>query len=116
MKTLQLFFIASLIFASVTVSDARTFSNDVEATITTHQNTGVIVRVDNNTNQQVKVEIRDKFGNIIHSQLVKDQKFRAKFSFSLVADGEYTILVSDKSGVVVSKEIAVFTSRQVAMR
>ncbi len=119
MKNLKMNFIASLLLGLVMLSHTNAsprLDDEIRASIIKTDKESLVVHVNKVTHERVKVEIKDETGKIIYSKKIVHHTFSEKYDFSKIADGTYTILVSNDSKVLASKEFSIFTSREIAMR
>lgn len=119
MKNLKLTLIIAVLFAFSTATyaqQAENTDNSIQASFVKTEKQSMLVHVNKTADELVRVEIKDAYDHVIYTKVVKDSKFSGKFDFSNVADGTYTIIVKDSSGIVASREISIYTSREIAMR
>ena len=119
MKNLKLNLIVNLLLSFSILSNANALpkpDDEIRASIIKTDKESLVVHVNKDTHERVRVEIKDETGNIIYSKKILQNVFSEKYDFSKIADGTYTILVSNESGVLASKKFVIFTSREIAMR
>lgn len=121
MKTMKSVLVAILMLGASIWSNAMNSNapaDEIQASILKGDKESVTVRVNNASDEKVKVEIKDKSGAVLYTKVITNKIFGEKYNFSNLPEGVYTILVTRASGVVVSKELSIYshTSREVAIK